>query len=82
MASFCLFTFFSHDKYSSNTINDKSVDGVLGTQARGGRMVSANESTELWQHPIIIRIICRCLFVPKLLGMWAPIDLSLIVDIK
>ena len=50
-ASFCLFSFFSHDKYSTNTINDKSIDGVLGTRTRGGRMAGANESTELWQHP-------------------------------
>ena len=28
-ASFCLFLFFSHDKYS--TINYKSIDGVIGT---------------------------------------------------
>ena len=49
--SFCLFSFFSHDKYSTNTVNEKSVDGVLGTQTRGGRMVGADESTELWRHP-------------------------------
>ena len=42
-ASFCLFSFFSHDKFSTNlTINDKSVDGVLGTRTRGGRMVGAD----------------------------------------
>ena len=29
----------------------KSVDGVLGTQTRGGRMVGADDSTELWLHP-------------------------------
>ena len=35
----------------------KSVDGVLGTQTRGGRMVGADESTELWRHPsYLIRI--------------------------
>ena len=34
-ASFCLFSFFSHDKYSTYlTINDKRV----GTQTQGGRM--------------------------------------------
>ena len=49
--SFCLFSFFSHDKYSTNTINDKSVEGVLGAQTQGGRMVGADESTELWRHP-------------------------------
>ena len=30
------------------TINDKSIDGVLRTQIRGG---SADESTELWRPP-------------------------------
>ena len=29
-ASFYLFLFFSHDNYT-NTTNDKSIDGVLGT---------------------------------------------------
>ena len=44
-------SFFSHDKYSSNlTINDKSIDGVLGTRTRGSNMVGADESTELWRH--------------------------------
>ena len=51
-ASFCLFfVLFSHckDKYSTNlTINDKCIDGVLGSQTRGGRIVSAEESTELF----------------------------------
>ena len=47
-ASFCLFSSFSHDKYSTNlTINDKSVDGVLVTRTQGGRMVSSDKSTEL-----------------------------------
>ena len=27
------------------------VDGVLGTQTRGGRMEGADKSTELWRHP-------------------------------
>ena len=31
-------------------INDKSY-GVLGTQTQGGRMVGADESTELWRLP-------------------------------
>ena len=44
---FCLYLFFSHDKYSKNlTIHFNSVDGVLGTQTRGGRMVGTDESTE------------------------------------
>ena len=37
--------------FSTNlTINYKSVDGVLGTQAQGGRMVGVEKSTELWWH--------------------------------
>ena len=32
---------------------EKSIDGVLGTQTRGGRMVGADESTELWRHVIM-----------------------------
>ena len=31
--------------------NDTSVNGVLGTRTRGGRMVGADEYTELWRHP-------------------------------
>ena len=47
----CLFSFFSHDQYSTNTTNEKSVDGVLRTRTRGVRMVGTDESTELWRHP-------------------------------
>ena len=47
-ASFCLFSFFSHDTYCRNIINDKS---VLGIQTQGGRMVGADESTDLWWCP-------------------------------
>ena len=36
------------DKYSTNfTINDKSIDGVLGSRTRGGMMEGADESTVL-----------------------------------
>ena len=52
-----LFCSFSHcmDKYSTNlTNNDKSIDGMLGSRTRGGRMEGADESTELWWHPTII----------------------------
>ena len=38
---------------STNTINEKSIDGVLGTRTQGGRMIGAEESTELWRHPNI-----------------------------
>ena len=49
LASFC---FFSQDKYSTNTINEKSVDGVLGNRTCGSMMVGADKSTELWRHPL------------------------------
>ena len=41
-----VFSFFSHDKYSTNTINDKSVDGVLGTRTWSSRILGADESIE------------------------------------
>ena len=50
-----IFVLFSHrmDKYSTIlTINEKSVDGMLGSQTQGGNMEGGDESTELWQHPI------------------------------
>ena len=30
---------------------EKNVDGVLGIQTRGRRMVGADETTELWRPP-------------------------------
>ena len=51
---FGLFSFFSQckDKYSTNfTINDKSIDVVLGSRTLDGMMESADKSTELWWHP-------------------------------
>ena len=49
---FCLFSFFSREKYSTNlTINYKSIHGVLGTRTRVSRMVGADKSTELWRRP-------------------------------
>ena len=49
-----IFVLFSHpsDKYSTNlTINEKSIDDMLGSGTQGGRMEVADESTELWRHP-------------------------------
>ena len=57
---FGLFSFFftTQDKYSTNfTINDKSIDGVLGSQTWGGMMEGADVSTELWRHPYSIGIV-------------------------
>ena len=33
------------------TINDESIDGVLRSRTRSGRMEGVDESTELWRHP-------------------------------
>ena len=38
------------------TINDNSLDGVLGTRTQGSRMVGADNSTVLWQYPIHSKI--------------------------
>ena len=38
------------------TLNDKTVDGVLGTRTRGRRMEGADESTELWRHPLLLKV--------------------------
>ena len=47
---FCAFHW--HIKSSTKWIkNDKTIDGVLGTRTRGGRMEGADKSTELWRHP-------------------------------
>ena len=54
-----IFVLFSHrmDKYSTNlTINEKSVDGMLGSRTRGGSLEGADESTELRRHPNIISL--------------------------
>ena len=49
---FVYFLFLSHDKYSTNlTLNDKSIDNMLGTRTQGGSMVGTDKSTELWRHP-------------------------------
>ena len=42
--------FSSFPRYTIQKIDD-SVDGVLGTQTRGGRIEVADEFTELWWHP-------------------------------
>ena len=49
-----LFVYFRsfHCAKINLTIIDKSVDGVLGTRTRGGRMDGSDESTEQWRHPV------------------------------
>ena len=50
-----LFVYF---RYFLDTISiiqiEKSVDGGLGIRTRGCKMVGADETTELWQPPIIV----------------------------
>ena len=55
-ASFWLFSSFS--RYNFNNTNWKSVDGVLGLQTRGCRMVGECKTTELWRLPSIYFILC------------------------
>ena len=51
-ASFCLFSFSLRTNIAQIlTINEKSIDGVLGTQTRGGRLVGTDKSTDLWRTP-------------------------------
>ena len=41
---------------------DKSVDGMLGTRTWGGRIEGADESTELWRHPLGMLLCCSIVF--------------------
>ena len=63
---FVYFRTFHNEKtnaYSTNlTVNDKSIDGALGTRTRGGRTEGADESTELWRNPLF-----RCLSFAEVL---------------
>ena len=51
-ASFCIFSSFSN--YNFKIQIEKSVDGVLGIQTQGRRMVGADKTTELWRPPKFI----------------------------
>ena len=46
-----LFVYFVLFDKTNMSINDKSVDSVLGTRTRGGRMVGTDESTAPWAAP-------------------------------
>ena len=54
-----LFSFFSQckDKCEYVAINDKSIDGGLGTRTRGARMEGAYESSELCWHPKQVKFV-------------------------
>ena len=59
--TFVLFTFqFEWQIYNLNNIKWKSVDGVLGTQTRDGKMEGADVSTELWRHPTKSKCLSNC----------------------
>ena len=47
---FVYFRLFYKTQTKYNLI--KSIDGVLGTQTRGGRIEGADKSTDLWWHPM------------------------------
>ena len=47
---FLYFRYF-HNAKTNLTIIDKSVDGVLDSRTRDGRMEGTDESTKLWRHP-------------------------------
>ena len=59
--------YFHHFLTTISTIQiEKSIDGVLGIQTQGRRMVGTDKTTELWRPPM------------KPLSMFAPLTLVLI----
>ena len=56
---FCSFS-QRKDKYCTNfTLNDKSIDGLLGSRTQGSMMEGADESTELWWHHNLYGLLCK-----------------------
>ena len=54
-----LFVYF-HSFLSTISIQiEKSIDGVLGIQTRGRRMVGADETTELWRPLFLVAKYCK-----------------------
>ena len=50
-----LYVYFRHFLITISIIQiEKSVDGVLGIQTRGCRMLGTDETTELWRPPFSI----------------------------
>ena len=53
-----LFVYFCHFLDTISIIQiEKSVDGVLGIQTRGRRMVGADETMEVWRPPNYLDVI-------------------------
>ena len=48
------FVYFHHFHITNQLQIEKSVDGVLGIQTQGRRMVDADETTELWRPPMYL----------------------------
>ena len=48
---------------------DKSIDGVLRTRTRVGRLEGADKSTELWRHPLLRKFV-HCQFSDLLTTLW------------
>ena len=55
-----LFVYFCSFLVTISIQIEKSVDGVLGIQTRGRRMVGTDETTELWRPPNV-PIVWLCL---------------------
>ena len=63
-ASFVYFRPFHNTMTNTvHNLTNKYIDGVLGTRTWGGRVVGADESTELWRHP---RDFYNDMFLPSL----------------
>ena len=70
---FCLFSFFLQDKYSTNlTLIDITIDGVLGIQTWGRRIVGADKTTELWRPPFLTTFY-YCITLNQSLDLVSPI---------
>ena len=51
---------------------EKSVDGVLGIQTRGRRMLCADETTELWWAPCTIQVSVGTRLLTSDEGLYLP----------
>ena len=58
-----LFVYFHSFLIKISIQIEKSVDGVLWIWTRGGRMVGADETMELWQPPSLIHIFPTLFFI-------------------
>ena len=52
-----LFVYFCSFLITISIQIEKSIDGVLGIQTRGRRMVGADKTTELWRPPTVERLL-------------------------